>query len=184
MSELDWGALQKEAATAGVYPDGDYNVIVFESVATTSSNGKPMIKIKARITDGPKKDKPVYSQFVVSAENAIALKIFFQHMAAFGLNADFFAQNPPMDVVAKNLMNRGAMFELGTRQWGGADRNEVKSVKPLPAGGPTIPGLVVTPPVLGPTGMTPTASLAGPAAATPVTPMTPTTPGAPPTTPF
>ncbi len=193
MSEIDWGSLQKEAATAGVMPDGDYNVMVYEATATKSSNGKPMIKVKARVIDGPKKDKPVYTQFVVSAENGIALRIFFQHMAAFGLDSNFFGQNPPMDVVAKNLMNRGATFTLGTREWQGADRNEVNGVKALPSGGPIVPGLVVTPPVVGGPAGSPMATLTAATPSPTSTPATPTvgaspqvgvTPGAPPATPF
>ena len=84
MTEIDWGILQKEAATAGVIPDGQYNVIVIDAMATQSSNGKPMIKVKFRVTDGPQKDKPVWTQFVISAESAGALQIFFRQMAALG----------------------------------------------------------------------------------------------------
>jgi hypothetical protein len=185
VTELDWGSLQKEAATAGVLPDGEYDVICYESTATTSSNGKPMIKVKLRVTAGPAKDKPIYSQFTVSAENAIALRIFFQHMAAFGLDSNFFGQNPPMDVVAKNLLNRGVRVTLDQREWNGTMRNNVAGVAPLPAGGPTVPGLVVGPPSAMPTAGSPIAppavTPAGPtstptASTTPAPPATPATP--------
>ena len=150
MTEIDWSSLQKEAATAGVLPDGPYNVIVTEANAVTSSTGKPMIKVKMRVTDGPHKDKPVYGQFVISAESPIALRIFFQQMAAFGLDANFFAGNPGMEIVAKNLTNRGVTVELGHREWNGSDRNEIKNISPLQAGGPITPGVVTGPPSASP----------------------------------
>lgn len=171
--ELDWSALAKEAATAGVLPAGDYNVIVATAEATQSSNGKPMIKTKLRVADGPHKDKPVWNQFVVSAENAIALRIFFQHMAALGLDSSFFAKNPSMDVVAQNLVNRACVVELGVRTWQGADRNEVKAVKPPQAGGPMAPGVVTGPPTIGPSaavGAAPTPVATPAAVPTPATP--------------
>ena len=180
MSEIDWSALQKEAASAGVLPDGSYDVIITEATSSPSSTGKPMIKVKFRVTAGPHKDKPIWNQFVVSPESPIALRIFFSHMAALGLDSSFFASQPSMDVVAKNLVNRAATIELGTRQWQGQDRNEVKSISTSAAGGPVAPGVVTGPPVPGASPMTPPAPMATPA---PMTPPVPTTPGTPPTPP-
>lgn len=189
MTELDWGALQKEAASAGVLPEGEYSIIVTEATAVTSANGKPMIKTKFRVTDGPHKNKPIWNQFVISAESAIALRIFFNHMAAFGLDTAFFAGGPSMDAVAKNLLNRGATVKLGVRQWQGSDRNEVNGVSPLQTGGPIPPGMVTGAPSAGPSPTSSTSLMTTPspvAAATPTTPAAPppTTPPVPPTTPF
>ena len=184
--EIDWNVLQKEASTAGLLPVGDYPIIVTEASAVTSSTGKPMIKVKCRVTDGPQKDKPIWNQFVVSPESGIALRIFFNHMNAFGLGPDFFAGGPSMDVVAQNLLNRTAIFELGVRAWQGTDRNEVKSVKPPLAGGPVAPGVVTGAPVAGlsagaPPVPTAASTSAPPVPATPSTAPTPPTPMAPPT---
>jgi hypothetical protein len=159
-------------------PDGDYNAIVVESSATTSSTGKPMIKVKFRVMDGPHKDKPIWSQFVISPESPIALRIFFQHMAAFGLDANFFAQQPPMDSVARNLLNRGVVLTLDSREWGGALRNNVKGISPLSAGGPIAPGVVTGPPIVGVSPMSLPGSTPSPTS-TPTVPTTPTTPTAP-----
>lgn len=175
--ELDWGALQTEAASAGVLPDGDYDLIVVEATATTSSTGKPMIKVKMRVTTGPHKDKPVWNQFVISPESAMALRMFFQHMNAFGLDSAFFAQNPSMDVVAKNLVNRTCVATLSSREWQGVNRNEVKSISPAKAGGPVAPGIVIGAPVVYP------ASSPTPVS-TPVTPTSTKQASPPPPTPF
>lgn len=183
--ELDWGALQSEAKSAGVIPAGDYNVVVTETTATTSSTGKPMIKVKMRVTEGPQKDKPVWTQFVISAESPMALRMFFMHMAAFGLDSSFFDQKPGLDQVAANLMNRAATVTLDIRQWNGADRNEVKGIKVASAGGPLAPGVVTGPPVLGATPTNSASPLATPTTQPPApSATTPTAPSAPPTEPF
>lgn len=184
--ELDWVSLQKEAASAGLLPDGEYSVIVVEASATTSSNGKPMFKVKFRVTEGPQKDKPIWTQMVVSAESPIALRIFFTQMTALGLDSTFFAENPTADVVAKNLMNRAATVELGHREWQGSDRNEVKNIRPLQGGGPLAPGVVTGPASASPSPMSPVAATTTPTPATPASPAAPTTPASvpPPPQPF
>lgn len=177
MTELDWNALQKEAASAGLLPDGAYNAVVVEATAVTSSTGKPMIKTKLRVVDGPQKDKPIWTQFVISPESPVALRIFFQHMAAMGLTSDFFATQPSTDAVAKALLNRQAVLELGKRTWQGQDRNEVKSISASPTGGPVAPGVVTGPPVAAPSTPSPVAPAA-------TTPATGGAPPVPPTQPF
>lgn len=130
MSELDWGALQQEAKSAAALPDGEYNAFVLDTEATKSSNGKPMIRVRFRIVDGPAKDRAVRTQFVISPESPVALRIFFQHMETIGLGADFFASNPPLANVAGQLKGKYVTLILGTRPWQGNDVNEVKGYKP------------------------------------------------------
>jgi hypothetical protein len=185
VSELDWAALQKDAASVKPIPDGDYNALIVEAEAVSSSNGKPMVKTKFRIVDGPQKDKKVSTQFVISAESAVALKIFFQHMAALGLNADFFAGNPSMDAVARAMVNRGCQVTIGTRPWQGVDRNEIKNIRPFPEGTPTPPGMVTGGAVAGPSPTSSPSPLDGLAATPVAAPVaTPTGAVAPPTSPF
>lgn len=189
MAELDWDALAAEAKTAGVIAAGEYNLVVAESSATTSSTGKPMIKVKMRVMDGPQKDKPVWTQFVISPESPMALRMFFQNMAAYGLDASFFANKPSMEDVARALLNRAVTARLGIRQWQGADRNDVEAVKALSASGPTPPGVVTGPPTVGVSpvsGAAPSPVQPTPSATPPVpTDAAPTaTPTAPPNRPF
>lgn len=179
MSELDWGALQQEAKSAAALPDGDYPAFVLDAEATTSSTGKPMIKAQYRITDGPAKDKKVRTQFVVSAESPVALRIFFQQMAMHGLDAAYFDTKPPLANVAGQLKGKHVNIELGTRQWQGNDVNEVKNYKPYTGGGSPSP-------LTAPGGTTTPSPLATPIApANPSGPPVPvTTPSAPPTPSF
>lgn len=154
MSVLDFTRLMNEAKTAtfNVLPDGDYNIIVEESTYLDSQNNKPMIKVKARVTDGPCANQPINTQFVLSEDNAQALSIFFRHMAAFGLPDSWFAslgQNT-LEPVAQALNGRRAIFTLGKHEWPKGQtppsyRNQVNGVKPLTGvpqgGGNGLPGM-------------------------------------------
>ena len=180
--ELDWNALQKEASTAGLLPDGQYAVVISDCTATKSANGKPMLKTKLRVTEGPQKDKPIWTQFTVSAESAMALRMFFLQMAAFGLDHNYFASNPDMDSVARALINRPAIVTLGHRTWQGQDRNQVENISPPLAGGPVAPGVVVGSPVASPVAATPVGGPPVPTA-TPAVPPSQPMPEPAPTTP-
>lgn len=175
MSEIDWAALQKEADDI-LLPDGDYPLIVTDATAVTSSNGKPMIKLVFAVTEGPKKDRKLWSQLVLSAENPIAIKMWFTQLAAFGLGADFFGTKPTMEQVAAALKNRGVLATVGRREWQGADRNQVDGYKIYTPAGPIPPGMILAsqPPAAGP-GL----PASGLAVSTPTGPPIPTTPTAP-----
>jgi hypothetical protein len=185
MAEFDWAALQKEASST-VLPDGDYTVIVTSAEATTASTGKPMIKLKLAIAEGPKKDRTLFTQFVLAAESPFALQRWFANLACFSLDAAYFASNPNLERIAHDLLNRGAVAIVGHREWQGADRNEVQGFRPYAPNGPVPTGMIVGPVAAGPMVSGP---IAGPPPSTPTTPnpsapvqATPT--AAPPTRPF
>lgn len=142
MTVINWNTLIGESKTGGVLPDGSYDVIVVDATAATSSTGKPMFKLKFRVTSGPQRDKQLLTQLTLSAENATALRIFFRHMAALGLDETFFTEQPTPEDVASALLNRGATVEVGTREWRGEARNDVVNIVPLQLTGPPPPGLV------------------------------------------
>lgn len=185
MTDIDWASLQKEANDL-VIADGDYNAQVIKSEATTSSNGKPMIKLQLAIIDGPKKDRKIFTQLTLTADNPFAIKKWFDNLAALGLGPDFFGGNPKLDDVAAALMNRGCTITLGTGEWQGTTRNQVDQIKPYGGSGPTPPGMVLGAPAAGP--RSPAASPSPTAGPTPPTPASPTpaaspvaaTPGTPP----
>lgn len=153
MTTIDFGKALQDAKGASfeALPIGDYDVEVAKAEATTSSNGKPMIKTTMRVVSGPYEKRPIINNFVMSLENPTAVAIFFRHMKCFGLTEEFFASlgsGGSLDQVASALVNRRARLTLGHREWQGENRNEVKSVKPYtgapPAvapGGPSVSGV-------------------------------------------
>jgi len=160
VTTIDFNRALQDAKGASMeaLPVGDYDVEVAKSESTTSSNGKPMIRVTMKVVAGPYEKRSVLNQFVMSQENPVALSIFFRHMKAFGLTEDWFLQlgsAGSLEPVANALIGRRARLTLGHRDWQGETRNEVKAVKPYtgapgpaPAGptGPATGGLLVPPP--------------------------------------
>lgn len=182
MSTIDFQRALQDAKGASMeaLPIGDYDVEVAKSESTTSSNGKPMIRVTMKVVSGPYEKRSVLNQFVMSQENPVALSIFFRHMKAFGLTEDWFLQlgnAGSLEPVANALIGRRARLTLGHRDWQGETRNEVKAVKPytgapgLAPSGPTGPsaGPLAPPPPAAPVAA-PVAPPAPPAAVAPPPP--------------
>src|SRR5688572_6146609 len=172
MGEIDWSQLQKDA-TDVVLPDGDYVALVTKADATESSNKKPMLKLQLTIVEGPKRDRKVFTQIVLTADNPFALQRWFANLAAFGLDQGYFGRGPAMAQIAADLLNRGVIITLGAREWQGSLRNEVQNYKPYAPNGPTPPGMILGVPTAGP-------SPVGPAPSASVPPTGPPAPAGPP----
>lgn len=173
MPEIDWKQLQQDA-TDVVIPDGDYVCIVIKSDATESSNGKPMLKLQLAVVEGPKKDRKLFTQIVLTADNPFALQRWFSNLAAFGLDHGYFGRSPSMSQIATDLMNRGVIATVGHGEYQGTNRNTVDAYKPYVPTGPVPPGMIIGAPTGGPVASTPAVS------AGPVPPSAPSTPSAPP----
>lgn len=150
MSEIDWASLQKDADDV-LLPDGQYPVIVKQADAVMSSTGKPMIKLRLRVLEGPKKDRILFTQLTLSVENPVALRMWFLNLAAFGLGPDYFATvKPSMAQLATDLTSRGALVTVSRAAWQGTDRNQVDKIEAYTPNGPIPPGLVLGTPTVGP----------------------------------
>jgi len=151
---VNFNDLLKAADDAGfsVVPANDYDAEVATAEAKTTSSGKNQIAVRFKITSGPQAGKSVFNNFVISPDNANALGFFFRHMAAMGLEREYFAANPPLAQAAAALVGRKVTITVSVEQWNGQDRNRVNAVKK--AGGatgvgatPFIPGMVTPAPM-------------------------------------
>lgn len=142
MAEFNWNDLKKAAEDAGfvVVPQGKYDAVVSKATAGKSSQGKDQIKVTFKITTGPYAGKPVNTQFTISADNAIALGFFFRHMAALGLDGNYFARVPAPDLsqVANDILGKNCQIEVSVKPWNGEDRNQIDSVKPASGAVPSM----------------------------------------------
>lgn len=133
MSGFSFTDLQKVASSAGfdLVPDGTYEALIDTGAKTKKSgNGKDMIAVAFKIQSGPQAGKGrVFHNFVISPDSPNALAFFFRHMKVLGLDDKYFATNPPLDQVAKDLEGKSCTIEVGHREWNGTDRNEVKTIK-------------------------------------------------------
>lgn len=196
---INWGALKKEAddVTKPV-PDGDYPTQVTKSELKPASTGAQMVVVQLTIIDGPHKGRIIFNNFVFSPDKAFALKMWFDNLAAFGLDDRFFGTGPSLEQVAAALLNRTAIVTVGQREWplgSGTMRNEPKAFKrggsaqqlAMAAASAGVSGTPGMPPVPAPAAASPSQP---PVPSAPVVPSVgagPTvgaTPGAPPTPAF
>jgi hypothetical protein len=160
LTTIDFNKALADAKSASfeALPKGDYNIEVASADAVTAATGRPMIKCKMKVIDGPYQNRPVMTQFVLVIDNPNALSMFFRNMKNFGIDEAFFAQMGQMgslEPVAAALVGRRAQVTLGIRPWNGEDRNEVTNIKkytgaPGTATGPSAPGMPGMPPMGGP----------------------------------
>lgn len=155
----DFTKLLQDAKAGNAWPEGDYDFEVVEADATIASTGSNMIKTKLRCLVGTYAGKTVTNNFVLVPDNSAALMMFFRHMAAFGLNEDWFraAGTGDLSPVAAALRGRRARITLGHRTWQDMKQNNVTAVKPITdglAGGPQLgaalpsPGITAPPPAV------------------------------------
>lgn len=149
MASVPFSDLLKASEDAGFTncPPGTYDVRVASSETKTTAAGKDMIIVKFEIVGGPNGGRKVSNNFVISPENANALGFFFRHMRALGLDSAYFAQNPSVEQVAASLVGKTARIEVGTREWNGEQREDVKKILPPVAGSVAPPAPVSTDPM-------------------------------------
>lgn len=155
MQSMDWNGLIKQAESAGggdPIPPADYPVTVASCEAKTTSTGKPMLKVKAKVIGGPYDGRVLWNNITLSVENDNAVAIFMRHMAAFGLDKTYFAQQPSFEQVAQALLNRQALWSVKMGEYKGQKKNEVDDIKPFlgasvvpPTAAPVAPPSAVPP---------------------------------------
>lgn len=129
--EFDWSTLYNRAKAVSFepLPPATYHFEVVESSVVTTSNGKPMIRIKLSVVGGPRAGTKVFDQLVLSIDSEKALSMFFMQLKAFGLDERFFATIPPGQVgpIAQALFGRHVRAKVIITEWNDRERNEVSS---------------------------------------------------------
>lgn len=135
MTEIDFNKLLQDARQAAApLPIGDYDMVVTDAQYVTSTTNRPMYKVKLKVETGQYAGRALTNNFVVTLDNPQALRIFFRHMACFGLDENFFAPNPNPSLVSQALLNRRARVTLGMRKYRGEDQNDITAINPPSVG--------------------------------------------------
>jgi hypothetical protein len=134
MGEIDWMSLKQQADDATKpLPNADYPITITKSELKKASTGADMVVVQMTVTAGDRQGRVLFNNFVFSPEKAFALKMWFDHLRAFGLDDNFFAQGPSLDQVAAALLGRSAIVTTEVREWQGRQMNDCKAF--APAGG-------------------------------------------------
>jgi Protein of unknown function (DUF669) len=143
---INWTDLAKVAGDGGftVLPNGEYDAYVNSAQGGKTSTNKDRIRVTFKVENGPHAGQVVVNDFVITADNANAMSIFFRNMTALGLPAEYFAAHPhaPVDKVAADLQAKRSRcrLRLSSRTWQGQERNNVDAILPaLPGTAPSAP---------------------------------------------
>jgi hypothetical protein len=171
---LTWNDLLDSAGEGfDPVPDGQYPFTISKAEAAETKTGKTMFKTQHKIDGGPHNGRVVFNQFVLSPDSPSALGFFFRHMAAMGLDKQFFSKNPTKEQVAEALVGRRGIMKVSMRKYQGQDRNNVDAILPLGGGVPMAPAPASGPPLAVPTPPANGAVPAPPAVAAPAAPVAP-----------
>lgn len=138
MSSMRWDEWLKVSDEAGfsAIPAGEYDLYVDSATPKQSSSGKEMLSLKFRVEAGPHEGASVFTNMVVSPESPAALSFLIRKLAAMGLDREYLSKNPSMEQIAGDLEHRRCTAKVSVREFNGADRNDVETLKP-PADGKT-----------------------------------------------
>ena len=107
-------------------PEGEYPVVVANTVLKESKNGKPMLEIEYTVLD---KGRTLYQRKIL--DNKVSQKIIFQTFLALGFTEEQFRKLDSFDsAVGKKAL---AVVKIETSQYNGETRhhNGIKRLKPL-----------------------------------------------------
>lgn len=139
--ETSWNDLLEFAGAENYenVPLGTYSCEIVHSEATTTNNGKDMIKVRFKVVEGMHAGKVIFNNFVISPESSGAMKWFFGHMRALGLPAEYFKAEPAPAQVATDLLGRRANVTVKQgKPYKGQPQIEVEKIEAI-AGVPQPP---------------------------------------------
>lgn len=93
MGTVNYGELAKGAGEVSFEPlePGQYEAEVTGAEFRTAKTGSHMYRVEFTVDTGPSKGKKVWTNLVLKHDSPNNVSIFFQRMAALGLDAAFFA---------------------------------------------------------------------------------------------
>jgi Protein of unknown function (DUF669) len=137
---LDWGSMFAQAQAEGgrvdyeALPTGEYEVIVDNAEAKTTSNGKPMLKVLFKVVDpGPHQGRGVFNNITLSVDNPKAMSYFFENMKCMGLTMEnWFGTNPQptFEATAAALAGRALRLRLKVGTYNDRTTNAVDKMLP------------------------------------------------------
>lgn len=101
MADESWDAFIEEAGDAfNPLPEGEYNFVVTEAEGKVSKTGNPMVRVSAKVVDGPHAGKTIKDFYVLRMASQV--KKFVPHMKAMGITLEVLsAHKPTMQQLAK-----------------------------------------------------------------------------------
>lgn len=127
---MDWNAPPAEELDPPkepLHPAGTFPAVVTNAVADTTKNGKPMLKLTFKTSEGK-----VHGRLVYSPENPTAKRMWFKQLSNLGLVKEFFDAGPELDDVAFTCVKAEVLIRVTHREYEGNDFADVAYIDALP----------------------------------------------------
>lgn len=166
MTTSSFGNLVQKAQEAGsgfdLLPDGPYLAKIIESEFKHSANGKPQIKTRWEVIQGPHAGaKGLWNYFTLTIENPNAVAIFFRQLKALGITQEFLDALSELDneTAVKHIAGalEGRVAAIKVKVDHEYQNNKIDRINPAPAdfvnnGGATGSGAPFSAPAPAPSG--------------------------------
>lgn len=142
MSTSSFGNLVKKAQEAGsgfdLLPDGAYIAKIIESEYKTSSGGKPQIKTRWEVVQGPHAGfKGLWNYFTLTIDNPNAVAIFFRQLRSLGITQEFLDALAELDneTAVKHIAGAldGKVGAVKVKVDHEYQNNKIERISPAPA---------------------------------------------------
>ena len=131
---INWGDLMASSgADFEILPVGQYAAQVTKAEAKQSKNGKLMFTVTFRVISGPKTNRNITDNIVLSPENPRAVQAFFINLRALGVDEAFLKQTPAPapETVAAKMVGAKAQISVTHREYQGQQRDNVDRINRL-----------------------------------------------------
>ena len=133
MPGLSWGKLVDEADVAEekVLDPGEYDLILKSVKYKTTKNGDPMFNCRYSVESGPHKGTTVWDNITILRDPAkkVGLQINMRKLYTLGADIKFLQTEPDNDEIIKRIEGSRVIATLEISEWGGNERNEIKTFK-------------------------------------------------------
>lgn len=142
MTSSSFGNLVQKAQEAGsgfdLLPDGPYIAKVIESEFKHSGAGKPQIKTRWEVVQGPHAGfKGLWNYFTLTIDNPNAVAIFFRQLKALGITQEFLDALSELDneTAVKHIAGalEGKVAAIKVKVDHEYQNNKIERINPAPA---------------------------------------------------
>lgn len=128
-----WANLIQEADVSDdkVLDPGSYDLVLKDVKVKQTKNNDPMFNCRYQVESGPYKGTTVWDNIIIfnDPSKQTALRIHLRKLFTLGATQDFLVTDPSNEEIVKKIVGSRVVAELTVSEFGGSDRNDIKSMK-------------------------------------------------------
>lgn len=113
-----------------VHPEGAYDAIVIAAKADKTKNGKDMLRLEFKTSQGK-----VYGRLIHSPESPKANWAFFAQLANLGVTREFLEKEPDIEDIAMECVKARVLIRVEHREYQGETFADIGWIDTIPDNG-------------------------------------------------